>query len=52
MLTAIIWFSIAFIFIGVLALGISWVENTKTGHRFIRSIGKMFFDTDLDKMED
>lgn len=52
MLTAIIWFSIALIFIGVLALGISWVENTKMGHRLIRAIGKMIFDTDLNAMED
>ena len=52
MLTTIIWFSIAFIFIGVLTLGIGWVENANMGYRFIRSIGKMFFGTDLDDMED
>lgn len=52
MLTTIIWFSIAFIFIGVLALGIGWVESTKIGYRFIRSINKMFFDIDLDEIED
>ena len=52
MLTTIIWFSIACIFIGVLALGIGWSENSKMGHKFIRSIGKKLFNIDLDAMED
>ena len=52
MITAVIWFTFGLIFLGVMSLLIGWSEHTKSGYKFIRSIGKLFFDIDVDEVED
>ena len=52
MITAIIWLLFTSIFLGALLLMCAWAENTKLGHKFIRGIGKLFFDIDVDELED
>ena len=52
MITTIIWFAFASILLGVISLFIGWSEHTKSGYKFIRGIGKLFFDIDVDKLED
>ena len=52
MITAIIWFLFTTIFLGTLALLCKWAENTKLGYIFVRSVSKVFFDTDLDELKD